>query len=195
MQERQLLTESLKELQTLEINKNQEKFVTDFISKKFATIGYVFCEDKISYWNSKLKPTSSIAGYVVFQPNGSQQAPDIQIIRDGKILVNIELKSSKQNHPMWNGGRVQPNTIYIFSKDSDTTYFLAEDTKLIPFYTIVDKFMKMINPLVESLNKESKLLGYMHEFYLRHMYNDKNNYFDKNRRIREQTVLNFIDTL
>lgn len=196
MSENKLLTESLTELKSLKIDKKHEDFVSEFISTKFQSIGYVICKDKISYWNAKANKNNSHApGFVVFQPNGTQQSPDIQIIKCGNVLVNIELKSSKQNRPMWNGGRVQLKTIYIFSKGDDTTFFLAEHTNLIPFYNIVDKFLVTINPLIEAMNKESKLAGYLHSFYLRHMYNDGNNYFDKNRKEREQKVMSFISSL
>jgi len=214
--EKQILISALEELQTKEIclNKNEgseskhEKYVGDFLFDKLKAEGYIYCENNITKIQEKLKNNTKL---FIHHPNGSKNSPDFRLLDGSKIVIDIEAKSSKStNKPVWNGGRVKENTIYIFSRNysktsreykkinrtTQTTFFLHSDTKLQILYDVVDKYdLAKSESVAGQVNVELKASGSKHRYYHRSMYNDGNNYFDKNRNTREQNVIKYISSL
>lgn len=58
--------------------------------------------------------------FLVHQPNGSQQWPDILIANNG-IGFPIEIKSSKDGKIVWNGGLPKDDSLYIYAYTDKNT--------------------------------------------------------------------------
>lgn len=64
---------------------------------------------------------------IVDKPNGSQKWPDLLVIFNG-IGMPIEIKSTKNDMIIWNGGLPKPDTLYVYNcyGKSKTTCFLGQ---------------------------------------------------------------------
>ena len=133
-----------------------------------------------------------------YQPNGTQNSPDLRVTLDNGETVDIECKSSKQPYPTYNGGLPKEGVVYIFASKryNKTTVFFADDV-------VTPKKRKQFTSLVEELNTVLKShqgdeewsddRGF--DFYIRNMYVQngagKKDYFKHSDRQRcEQNVLN-----
>ena len=198
MPERQIIIDVLRKIKTTEYNSNPEKKIFNTIYNELNHLGYKKHLDNLEI---KEFPTSILTGnHIISQPYGSQNAPDIQIIKNGNIFLNIEVKSSKKNnHPMWNGGKIKENYIYIFmktGKDKKGTYFLGKDTQWILFHSVYSEFHKKMKKLQTGFNDMMISKTPDCKFYMRAMFNDTLNYFNVDETIiKEQNVIDFINSL
>ena len=141
--------------------------------------------------------------YADKEPNGSQNAPDWRIIKDG-VTINLECKSAKDTaKPTYNGGLPHKNMVYVFcaKKHDSTTLFFGDDV-------VGDVKRNLYNSLLLEQNKilikyqekeEWKDSSRGFDFYNRSMYiqqkighgNPELDYFKHNHRdVCEQNVIN-----
>lgn len=108
------------------------------------------------------------------QPNGPQRSPDFRVKMTKKKFLDIELKSSKEYSPLFNGGLPKKNTVYIFcsKKYDETTIFFGRDI-------ISDRKRRrydlLIAELREVLIKHQAKPGWVDknrgfDFYIRNMF-------------------------
>ena len=86
-------------------------------------------------------------GQFVYQPNGSQRAPDFLVNNKGN-LEKIEAKTTKGVCPKYNSGLPKEDTIYVFSsgKYNKTTVFYGDKV-------VSDKKRKLFDELHNEINK------------------------------------------
>ena len=131
----------------------------------------------------------------IYQPNGSQQYPDF-ILKEYKIAINIECKTSKNKKIVWNSGFPHSNVIVIYAyskeKEKDITYFLVNDKVENGTEEKVKEWENKQKDIVsKAFSTEFNLPDWT--FYLRAMYNDKMNYISNpKRREWEKNVINFL---
>lgn len=161
---------------------------------------YLNCEKEHlhNFKNLTLASGKQADNLVIYQPNGSQQSPDILIIKNGLGLF-IEVKTSKSN-PAWNSGRLYNSGFYIFKnyKLKEVTFFTKD--------TVIDKLLdSVIDELtnkIKSLTKEytsifdkysTKEFNWNYDF--RPILQDKNDYFGPLRNHRENKVIHFLSSI
>lgn len=138
-----------------------------------------------TYWRELIESddgvienTTRFKEHYISQPFGTQSYPDMLIL-DDRIVLCLELKSSKGVKPVWNSGLPKTNGIYIFGSyvKKDITFFRGRDIlndedrkRLLQFF---ENSMKN----AESFNQEymsNQEFGF--GVYARKMYENKQKY-------------------
>lgn len=114
----------------------------------------------------------------ISQPFGTQSYPDVLIL-DNKIVMCLELKSSKTTKPVWNSGLPKVNGIYIFGSyvKKDITFFRGCDILNDEDRKRLSRFFEKAMKNAESFNQEymsSQEFGF--RVYARKMYENKRKY-------------------
>lgn len=136
---------------------------------------------------------------LIRQPNDTQQWPDILIIYR-KRGINIEVKSSRQDHIVWNSGLPRKNSIYIYNgglkqgnnASPKTTFFLGQhiinDMEQEILYKASDENHKI------SKEYNDKLMESGWSLYARPMFNYVGKFLSHENRVkREKEVKEFIN--
>jgi hypothetical protein len=135
-----------------------------------------------------------------YQPNGSHQSPDFRVTLPNGRIVNIECKSSKGAHPVYNGGLPKEGTVYIFSsaKYNQTTIFFSEDVVSAAVRKWLEETVVCLNKVLvdQQQTKPADEFNRGFDFYIRNMYTQagkgKKDYFKhSDRQLCEQNVLDF----
>lgn len=129
---------------------------------------------------------------VVFQAFGEKSAPDILLIKNGKVL-SLELKFSENDSkvPVWNSGLTRPDMLYMFGSYKKKEIVFFKGSSLIT----LEEYWNFKN-WADSLKKESKKPGdnkaKNFKFYMRSMFNQKGDMFkSEERKEREEVAINF----
>ncbi len=146
------------------------------------------------YYHEELEEISKTNNVLVYQPFGSQSAPDILLIRWGRCLP-LEIKFSKKKNkcPVWNSGYPRPEFIYLFGSYGliDATFFKGDElTTLEQYNKLKEKIeeFKVINSYIEDI------IGKNFTYYNRPMYNQKiNNWEHNDRRKWEDNAIDFAE--
>lgn len=111
---------------------------------------------------------------IVDKPNGSQQWPDLLIIYKN-IGFPIEIKSSKNDHILWNSGYPRAKSLYIFNCYGymKTTIFLGEHSLCKEDAVLL---LKIKNDSSESNCNLPN--GSYWSYYSRHMFNSSQKFFE-----------------
>jgi len=153
--------------------------------------------------------SKSLNNIFIREPFGSQSFPDFLIILNENI-VPIEIKNSKgkNKNPMMNNSYFVKDGIYIFSNESNVTFFKGEDIvsdtqfkKLKEFKDRMDDLNKEYEELFETMPVEENIHGFMP--YIRSNFKYKKlkkgtnlNFFDKTlTKDREDNVIEYIDNI
>ena len=77
----------------------------------------------------------------VYQPFGCQENPDFLIKPCKGVIIAVEAKSSKNNHPQFNSGGIHRNYIYVFCGKigNETTIFKVSDIISEEQYKMIEK--------------------------------------------------------
>lgn len=109
------------------------------------------------YDKKQIDLTKNKGKFFIYQPFGTQSAPDFLLLND-KSYLPIEAKSnSKEAKILWNSGRPQRDIVYVFSYPKRNYYFLGQDypgSKL----SLVNKIRNTIERILNKLNNKY-LLG------------------------------------
>jgi hypothetical protein len=98
-----------------------------------------------------------VTEYIVVSPNGSQQFPDMSVVRNGKSF-DVEVKSSKSGRIMWNNNYPRANALYIFTGregkrgETGTTYSLGKRMTSTHTVSALKAAMNMKAQMMEALN-------------------------------------------
>lgn len=134
---------------------------------------------------------------VVRQPNGTQNWPDLLVVANG-VGLPFEIKSSKSDKIVWNGGLPRPARLYIFNyydQIGPSTTFVMGDAiisqdevdALKSFHDELDKLAKKFNKkMAEAHQKKATDLGVDSTglrpapwtYYPRAMYDQNEHFFD-----------------
>lgn len=127
---------------------------------------------------------------LIHNPNGTQKWPDILIINNKKGFP-IEIKSSKGDVIMWNGGLPRKNGLYIFNCYGPmiTTCFMGQH--IISDQQTLEMKLASVSASMNNTNSNDW------EFYSRPMYNYKGKYVkdDEIMRNRENSSISYIGSL
>lgn len=98
-----------------------------------------------------------LPGQFVYQPNGSQRAPDFLVNNKGN-LEKIEAKTSKGVFPKYNSGLPKGDTIYVFSsgKYNKTTVFYGDKVVSNKKRKLFDELHDEINKLIHSYESKEE---------------------------------------
>lgn len=112
---------------------------------------------------------------IIDKPNGSQKWPDLLVVFKG-IGLPIEIKSTKNDVIIWNGGLPKPDTLYIYNcyGKSKTTCFLGQ-------HVISDDeldFLKQRAEFTKQFNEWHKNGKW--NYYVRNMFNSNQSFFENN---------------
>lgn len=112
---------------------------------------------------------------IVDKPNGSQKWPDLLVIFNG-IGMPIEIKSTKNDVIIWNGGLPKPDTLYVYNcyGKSKTTCFLGQH---VISYEELD-FLKQKAEFTKQFNEWHKNGKW--NYYVRNMFNSNQSFFENN---------------
>ncbi len=133
---------------------------------------------------------------IVFQPFGTQNSPQILIIKNGQLLpIDIKFTKKKVASPMFNSAIPKTSYIYIFGSYElkDITFFKGSD---FISEEISNKFMKIISNQREKLKAEvSNVDGNKYyEIYLRPDYKLKVNLWEnEDRNSIESEVIKILE--
>lgn len=120
---------------------------------------------------------------IIDKPNGSQKWPDLLVVFNG-IGLPIEVKSTKNDVIVWNGGLPKHDTLYVYNcyGKSKTTFFLGQhaitNDELL-FLREKAKFMKSYN---------EKHGNNRWDYYIRNMNNSNQSFFENDndrKKIKE----------
>ena len=112
---------------------------------------------------------------IVDKPNGSQKWPDLLVIFNG-IGMPIEIKSTKNDVIIWNGGLPKPDTLYVYNcyGKSKTTCFLGQ-------HVINDAELDFLKQKADFAKQSNELhKNGMWSFYVRNMFNSNQSFFENN---------------
>lgn len=111
---------------------------------------------------------------IMSQPNGSQQYPDILVIRRG-IGIPLEIKSGKDDKVVWNSGLPRNGGIYLFNRyrgPGDTSFFLGdhvlddeEDEVLREARRLMEEAVRKANETLASQGRKGRWSTYPRPMY------------------------------
>lgn len=131
---------------------------------------------------------------VEFQPNGSQQTPDIRVTLENEQQVDIEVKTSKTGIILWNSGLPKEGAIYIYSntEDGGITFFMGEEIITSEERDALEMTRKANQATADITNKQLKASKSSWNFYPRPMHNNTSKPLEaKDKDKREKRVLSF----
>ena len=114
----------------------------------------------------------------IYQPNGSQDYPDFMVFEHDQVVC-LEVKFSKQPHPVWNSGLPRPNGFYILgcSATKDITFFHGRDVVTRDESKKLHEFFDHLKAEQQRFN-EQHMSGQSHGFavYIRKAFEQKKMY-------------------
>lgn len=151
------------------------------------------------------KLRSMVKPYIILQPEGSQQAPDIRLVMPSETL-DIECKRSESGQAMWNSGRPRSNNIYILNSKNkklmsdNTTFCLGSAFIDVDTEIEMEVMLTTLKRLKESINNTTLQNAMFELQHLRPMYKEKDSastYWleHPSRWKREAEVLKYVATL
>jgi len=195
-------------LYTTKTSLGGEKFdssVVDMFSKEFelTIIDVTKLEDKYLH---RIEPSSlktPTENKLVLQPNNTQQAPDVYVAYNLSSIC-IELKTSKNNKPMYNSGCVEPSTLYLYNNIKTKTFTYAFGSSLIAdeILELQKEFKIKIDEVSKEINKKIKELENLHPDDCRYKWkflarpvHSHDVLYDKHRDVWKQEADTKIDLL
>lgn len=112
-------------------------------------------------------------GFIVRQPNGTQEYCDILFIYGHRGLA-FEIKSNKGDKILWNSGLPRQQGVYIFNRykgDAGTTFFLGSHVISQEESDLASRARRAANEFMEKANSELGKAGSW-SVYHRPMYSD-----------------------
>jgi len=142
----------------------------------------------------------------ISQPCGTHDSPDFLVKLNKNIFLGIECKSADKYFPMYNGGSIKQNLIYVFcsKKVNATTVYVGKDVLSVEQQKLIDELISKQRLLEKEYNVKLKAIDVHHRgvnYYTRPMIiqsggAEYTNYFTHAERGHcEQNVYSFIDSI
>lgn len=142
--------------------------------------------------------------YIVTQPNGSQQSPDVSVFISSTKRIDIECKRSKNGSATWNSGYPKSKNIYVYNGEDTqcstqkTTFCLGEALLSDDEAVFLSELQPILNQLKDSYNKGALKFSRFKLQHLRPMFTETGHnkwlsHPDKHKR--EQAVINFVSAI
>ena len=142
--------------------------------------------------------------YIILQPNGSQQTPDIRVYMPG-VDLDIECKRSENGSIVWNSGFPEGKRIVVYNgKDnamshSHTTYCLGKDLLSDEEANALRDMLDTCRGIKEKYNKGILAKSPFTLQHIRPMYMERaphNKWLSHPDRLnRERRVFDYLDSL
>lgn len=106
-----------------------------------------------------------------YQPNGSHNAPDFNVMIDGTTF-GVECKASNSGGIMWNCNYAHPEYLYLYhnSKLGETTYFMGDQMITKAEIDLLNEYADAAKKLADDYNRKLKAINSGWSVYPRKMF-------------------------